>query len=71
VVRDIIKNIASRVPICFTQNQRYDKETRGIMKGLLRADSNCIDIGCHKGEILREMLKYAPNGQHFAFEPLP
>src|SRR5690606_32774538 len=33
--------------------------------------SNCIDVGCHKGEILHFILKYAPQGRHFAFEPIP
>jgi len=28
-------------------------------------------VGCHKGEILNLMMKYAPGGTHFAFEPIP
>jgi FkbM family methyltransferase len=28
-------------------------------------------VGCHKGEVLEEMLRYAPNGKHIAFEPIP
>lgn len=30
-----------------------------------------MDVGCHKGEILDLILKYAPNGRHYAFEPIP
>jgi FkbM family methyltransferase len=41
------------------------------MKKKIEKNSNCIDIGCHKGEMLDLMLKYAPHGKHFAFEPLP
>jgi FkbM family methyltransferase len=41
------------------------------MKQNVRRDFNCIDVGCHKGEILDLMLKYAPEGNHFAFEPIP
>jgi FkbM family methyltransferase len=33
--------------------------------------SNCIDIGCHKGEILDLFIKNAPEGHHFGFEPIP
>ena len=33
--------------------------------------ANCVDVGCHKGEVLDQMLRYAPNGQHFGFEPIP
>ena len=54
-----------------TKNIRYDRLTRDILKKLLRKDSNCIDIGCHKGEILDLILKYSPDGSHYAFEPIP
>jgi FkbM family methyltransferase len=52
-------------------NQRYDEQTTAVMKRVLSHDSNCIDVGCHQGSILREMLRFAPDGQHFAFEPIP
>lgn len=42
-----------------------------LLKDLLKPDSNTVDIGCHKGEILEEILKKSPNGNHFAFEPIP
>jgi FkbM family methyltransferase len=42
-----------------------------VMKRSLRKDSNCVDIGAHKGKYLYYMCKFAPNGTHFAFEPLP
>jgi len=51
--------------------QLYDIQTVEIMKRALHHDSTCVDVGCHRGEILREMLRIAPNGTHFAFEPLP
>jgi len=41
------------------------------MKRTITASSNCIDVGCHKGEILDIILKQSPNGKHFGFEPLP
>lgn len=41
------------------------------MKQVISSTSNCIDVGCHKGEMLDLMLKYAPNGQHLGFEPIP
>jgi FkbM family methyltransferase len=51
-------------------NSRYDLETIEIIKSIGR-NANCIDIGAHRGDILKHMLKYAPAGEHFAFEPLP
>lgn len=72
---NMIKNILRELFIYFhidiTKNLKYDRLTRKIMKQFLKKDFNCIDVGCHKGEILDLMLKYAPQGKHYAFEPLP
>jgi FkbM family methyltransferase len=53
------------------KNRLYDIQTLEVMKRVLQEDSNCVDVGCHQGSILREMLRVAPKGTHFAFEPLP
>ena len=50
---------------------QYDRETNLIMKKILMKNSNCIDIGAYRGDVLRYMLKYAPNGDIRAFEPIP
>jgi FkbM family methyltransferase len=44
---------------------------RVILAAVLAEDSNCVDVGAHDGRILREMVRCAPLGRHFAFEPLP
>jgi FkbM family methyltransferase len=49
----------------------YDAQTIEIMKLVLRPKSNCVDVGCHVGAVLRPMLSRSPWGLHFAFEPLP
>jgi FkbM family methyltransferase len=49
----------------------YDEQTREVMRRVLRADSNGVDIGAHRGAFLGDMIKLAPNGTHHAFEPLP
>jgi len=40
------------------------------MKKVLTDTSVCVDVGCHLGDILEIMLKYAPKGTFYAFEPL-
>jgi len=50
---------------------RYDRATEIAMIRIIEPDSNCIDIGCHKGEILNIMLRLAPKGRHAGFEPIP
>jgi len=52
-------------------NAEYDTQTIELMRRTLRRNSNCVDVGCHKGSILSHMLSFAPEGEHWAFEPLP
>jgi FkbM family methyltransferase len=54
-----------------SRSAQYDRQTRAVMQRVLRHDANCIDVGAHRGNILREMVSLAPDGRHFAFEPLP
>ncbi|MDJ0616372.1 MAG: FkbM family methyltransferase [Calothrix sp. MO_192.B10] len=55
----------------FDRNAYYDWLTTRILKRALHDDSICVDIGCHRGDILSLMLKYSPKGKFLAFEPLP
>lgn len=70
-LKDIIRKTLIFFHADLTKNLKYDRLTRLIMKRFLKKDSNCMDIGAHKGEILKMMLKYSPKGKHFAFEPIP
>lgn len=70
-MKETIKNIVKKIPIAFTKNQQYDKQTKKIIAAVCDNDSCCIDIGAHKGEVLDIMLRYAPQGIHYAFEPIP
>jgi FkbM family methyltransferase len=54
-----------------SKNDVYDRLTIDIMRKVLRPESNCVDVGCHAGAILDEMLRLSPDGLHYAFEPLP
>ena len=70
-IKNYIKKLIKKIPIGLSKNHQYDIDTRKIIQKTLLNDSNAIDIGCHEGEILDYFLKYAPCGQHYAFEPLP
>lgn len=70
-IKNIIRLALNLLHIDLTKNLEYDRLTKSIMKQVLKADSNCIDVGCHKGEILDIVLKIAPRGKHFGFEPIP
>ncbi len=58
---DFIKSILKLSPIPLTKNHRYDILTKKIISRLPE-DSNCIDIGCYKGEILDLMIESAGGG---------
>lgn len=49
----------------------YDKQTIAVMKRVLIANSNCVDVGCHAGSFLDIILQLAPYGMHIGFEPIP
>lgn len=51
--------------------RRDDRLLKLLMSYILKEDSNCIDVGAHKGDMLSDMYRLSPNGQHYAFEPLP
>ena len=69
-MKDIIKSLLHFFKLDLTKNIQYDRLTALILEQVIKQDSNCIDIGCHKGEILEVMIKHAPKGSHFAFEPI-
>ncbi len=71
MIKAIIKRLIKKLPVAFTQNQRYDRQTIRVIRKVCKHTSNCIDVGAHKGEVLDYMLRYAPEGTHYAFEPIP
>lgn len=53
------------------KNYLYDLQTTQVMRKVLKRNTNCVDVGCHQGSILKQILRLSPAGLHFAFEPLP
>ena len=70
-IKELLRKILITFHLDLTKNLKYDRLTNQIMKQVILENSNCIDIGCHKGEMLQKMVQLAPNGTHFAFEPIP
>ena len=50
---------------------QYDTELFEVIARVLRPDSVCIDVGCHKGLILDACIRRAPRGTFHGFEPIP
>ena len=70
-MKNILKLVIHHWPWPLTLNEKYDRETKAIIKQVCEPDSICIDVGCFKGDILKEMIAAAPKARHFAFEPIP
>jgi FkbM family methyltransferase len=70
-VKQFFRKVFNFLHLDVTKNLEYDRLTKLVLKKVIATDSNCIDIGCHKGEILDEILRLAPKGKHLAFEPIP
>jgi len=71
MIKDILRKILIFLHVDLTKNLQYDRLTKAIMKKTIQKTHNCIDIGCHKGEILDVILTCSPEGKHYAFEPIP
>jgi len=75
VIKEFLKTYLKphliRSGILLTRNMRYDRQTWLIMKRILRNDDSCVDVGCHKGELMDWMLQLSPEGKHTGFEPIP
>lgn len=71
-MKSVIKKIFSYTPIGgYVSEKIYDKRLLKTVKTFIKPNSNCIEIGCYKGAMLRNLLKLAPEGNHFGFEPIP
>ena len=70
-MRAKLKKIIHVWPWPLTLNERYDRQTKAVLKKVCAPDSICVDVGCYKGDILRAMMEAAPKARHIAFEPVP
>ncbi len=41
------------------------------MHQVILPGANCVDVGSHEGDVLKKFLELAPDGRHYAFEPIP
>ena len=80
MVKDLVKQMAVRPPWeplaravygWVSPAGRSDRQTLEVMDRIVRPQSNCIEVGCQQGAMLREFVRRAPNGKHFAIEPVP
>jgi len=70
-LKHFFKSTLKYLHIDLTLNMKYDRQTSQVIQNILKVDSNTIDIGCHKGEMLEQFIAQSPKGNHYGFEPIP
>lgn len=69
--REPARAIHRRVSPLARRNAQDDRHLQLLLAHGLERDANCIDVGAHCGDVLEQIVHYAPDGHHQAFEPLP
>src|SRR5947209_14432650 len=70
-IDDQLRSVCGPLYASYRRDRIDNQNLRLLMTFVLTEDSNCIDIGAHKGGVLAEMVRVAPRGKHIAYEPLP
>ena len=39
-----------KMPFDLVKNEIYDRQASEVMSRVLKAESNCVDVGCHRGQ---------------------
>lgn len=68
--RAVQVNLFAGTALCSTNNV-YNYETIRVLRSVIGPSDTGIDVGCHKGVFLFHLLRAAPAGRHFGFEPIP
>ena len=70
-MKNLLRKLFNFLGLDLTKNLEYDRLTKIIIDKVVNENSVCVDVGCHKGEILDLILNNSPAKKHYAFEPLP
>ena len=62
MIKDSIRNLLNYLHLDLTKNLKYDRLTKIIIKRYIHKNWTCVDIGCHKGEIMDMFLETAYEG---------
>lgn len=68
--KSAIRHLLKALRWDLTRNLAYDRMTDEIIRRCVKPGDVCIDVGCHRGEIMDLLLKQS-DGPHWGFEPIP
>jgi len=71
MIKSLLREVFLFFSLDLTKNLAYDRMSRQLIRNHILSADNCVDVGAHKGDVLKFIVKQAPEGQHLAFEPIP
>lgn len=70
-LKSMLKALFRYLPFDVSINQAYDRQSWQVIKKVCDQNACCVDVGCHKGEIMDWFIQRSPKGKHWGFEPIP
>ena len=70
-VEDQARDLWGRRSRAGRRDRRDMRHLRLLLAFTLDPEDSCVDVGAHDGSVLRDLVRYAPQGRHIAYEPLP
>lgn len=70
-LKSMLKALFRYLPFDVSVNQAYDRQSWQVIKRVCDENACCVDVGCHKGEIMDWFIQRSPKGKHWGFEPIP
>lgn len=67
----MLKALFRYLPFDVSINQAYDRQSWQVIQKVCDENACCVDVGCHKGEIMDWFVQQSPKGSHWGFEPIP
>ena len=55
----------------YRQDWRDSEALKRLLPYVLRSGTIGIDVGAHRGDFLRQLVAWLPDGRHIAYEPVP
>jgi FkbM family methyltransferase len=70
-IDDQLKHLRALTNPGLRRDLRDHTTFRAIIAAVVPRDGHTIDVGAHKGDVIAELVRVAPDGRHIAYEPLP
>jgi FkbM family methyltransferase len=70
-VEEQVKQLRALTNRGLRRDLRDHAALRLLIAATVPRDAHTVDVGCNRGDVLRELIRVAPAGRHIAYEPIP